>query len=66
MLAGYYDLQAIQLIGADPSAYFIIVALARSTTIAVTAVAAVAAAADFGWRADGLYLESKLRDSGRH
>ena len=64
MLAGYYDLQAIQLIGADPSAYFIIVALARSTTIAVTA--AVAAAADFGWRADGLYLESKLRDSGRH
>ena len=64
MLAGYYDLQAIQLIGADPSAYFIIVALARSTTIAVTA--ATAAAADFGWRADGLYLESKLRDSGRH
>ena len=63
MLAGYYDLQAIQLIGADPSAYFIIVALARSTTIAVTAIAA---AADFGWMADGLYLESKLRDSGRH
>ena len=64
MLAGYYELQAIQLIGADPSAYFIIVALARSTTIAVTA--AVAAAADFGWRADGLYLESKLRDFNRH
>ena len=63
MLAGYYDLQAIQLIGADPSAYFIIVALVCSTTIAVTAVAAVA---NFGWRADGLYLESKPRDSGRH